>query len=344
LLGAISFALTVTPGTYAARDFPVVCQASKLKATGKKVESLIACQASAAFGGTAIDPACVAATESKFSGSFSKLESRGGCATQGDAGDIGALVGTFADQISMALHPDPGPSRCSATKLTSAGRLASALLKVYAGERKGTGHKSLLQGDSRAISALCKTFGSAERGNACQTTDDQRAVLRLSRSFVASVVAELWPLAATGIHLDHPPGWEIDPADLRRGAIRLTNFGARYAEGGLIPGGGADIVVTSQAYQPPARLAEILLSDLCNRTIDASDSLAVGREPAARASFTTSHGEYLTEKAVAVYVSRRGSSSSVLYRFFLTYNAGDPLEADFLAAFQQVLASVQFGP
>jgi hypothetical protein len=49
--------------------------------------------------------ACLAKTEAKFVSAWTRIESRGGCATTNDAADVEAKVDDFVDDLVAALPP-----------------------------------------------------------------------------------------------------------------------------------------------------------------------------------------------------------------------------------------------
>jgi hypothetical protein len=80
------------------------CTAMKLRAAEKKARGLIACQAQAVLQGRDADPACIEKCERKFVRVWSRIESRGGCATVGDGDSIEAIVDAFVDDLSANLR------------------------------------------------------------------------------------------------------------------------------------------------------------------------------------------------------------------------------------------------
>jgi hypothetical protein len=322
-----------------------VCQAAKMKAVAKKTTSVFACEARAAAAGDEVDPGCLAAADDKYWGSFAKLEARGGCRTFGDAAPMAARIAAFERQMALALPPVRRAPVCSAVKLKAAARYVAALLIMHADRRKAAKSTSLIRSSEEAVGELDQTLGTVERDASCRKTGERDSIVERSESFVAAAVEALWPLSALGVSLGMPAGWQIDPADLADGRITLTNFGARYGQGGSIPADGADIVMSSVPPPRALRPAEVLANDLRQPriTVTATDTLTVGGEPAARAFYFVNSGG-LVERHVAVYVVHAGTSRTALYKFLLTYADGEPRAPEFVSAFDQVLASVRFTP
>jgi hypothetical protein len=82
------------------------CQALKIKAASTKTTCLLGLKAKAAATGNVLeplDPNNFAKCVEKFSTAFSKLETKGGCVTSGDAGAIESKIDAFVDGIAEAL-------------------------------------------------------------------------------------------------------------------------------------------------------------------------------------------------------------------------------------------------
>jgi hypothetical protein len=105
-LAALVVSLAVAASVALAGPTPAQkCTAAKLKATGKKASAKLKCHEKAVLKGLAVDPACLAKAEEKFTDAFAKAEAKGGCLTNGDAASIEALVDTFVDDTVDALEP-----------------------------------------------------------------------------------------------------------------------------------------------------------------------------------------------------------------------------------------------
>lgn len=94
------------------------CAAAKLKATAKKTLAKFKCTAKGVAKDIAVDPACFAKAETKFSEAFAKAEAKGGCATSGDALITEYWVDSFvghrvAEQIGLPGCPMLGFMACS---------------------------------------------------------------------------------------------------------------------------------------------------------------------------------------------------------------------------------------
>ena len=110
------------------------CAQSKLKATGKKASAKLKCDQKAIASGVAVDAECLAKAEDKFLVAFQKAETKGECATVGDAAAVEGDVDTFVAATAAAL---PGGAtdagrKCAASKLDAAGKKANAKLRCHA--------------------------------------------------------------------------------------------------------------------------------------------------------------------------------------------------------------------
>jgi hypothetical protein len=101
-----------------AADPGAICAAGKLRAAAKKLNDKARCHASAIQGGRPVDGGCLLKAESRFGAKLAKLESRGGCATTGDAASIEAAVDD-ARSILLDLLPPTTTTTTSSTTSTS---------------------------------------------------------------------------------------------------------------------------------------------------------------------------------------------------------------------------------
>jgi len=200
-----------------------VCAGQKLVAVGNDFNRQAVCHALALTKGAPVDPACVAKAVTKTADAFAKAEAKaapkGGCATDADAFDLnadtipdgqlasirnqidggfnigssliysglyGPVVGASNEGIITNLVPTPGArSKCAATKLKEAGKLAKAL---YLCEKKVVAKNLPIDPacTQKAIDKLTAKYAAEEAkpGNDCQTTGDASVVAgRLSGQF-----------------------------------------------------------------------------------------------------------------------------------------------------------------
>jgi hypothetical protein len=174
------------------------CASNKTKETCRKAACKLRCHATAAQRGTATDPFCLARCEGVFNSRFSRIESRGGCATLNDRAAIEAKVDAFVDDVSVELTGSPTGSlltttaarRCGASKVRATGRKDCAKLRCHA--------RAKLRGTSvdpfclqRAEAAFTRAFNLAESRGGCATTNDRAAIEAKVDAFVEDVAIEL---------------------------------------------------------------------------------------------------------------------------------------------------------
>jgi len=120
--------------------------------------------------------------------------------------------------------------------------------------------------------------------------------------------------------------------------LAFTTFNNQYVEGGFGPTGGAEINVASETLPPPP-LTNFVNAELTGEgaAVTSQSSTTVSRTTCIKTLYTTPQGATV-EKNVAVYCP----SGQSLYKFFLSYNTGDPNESQYLSSFDQVLGNVTF--
>ncbi len=145
-------------------------------------------------------------------------------------------------------------------------------------------------------------------------------------------------LAAKGLELAFPTTWHLDEPSLDIGGpISLNNFGGAYRQGGLRPSGGAEIDITV-VQLPALTLEEAITRDLQGTTFESTADVQVGGESGIEVIYSFELIPSLEERNTVVYVPH----NQLLYKFFLSYQLGDPREVEFLNTFYELLESVQF--
>ena len=136
-----------------------------------------------------------------------------------------------------------------------------------------------------------------------------------------------------GLSIKYPDGWNMSQQILQMGGpIALTNFSS-YLRGGIIPNGGAEIEITHVPAGTQS-LADTARNELGGNGVPQF----VDGQAALRTDYIDEFAPGLTYESVAVYVAN-GSS---LYKFFLSYRAGDPQKEKFVSNFDHVVASARF--
>ncbi len=90
---------------HAATDPADRCTAAKIKAAGKKTESKLKCQATAAQRHMSVDQACLMKAEEKFHAAWMKAEAKGGCVHTQDEGAVEASVDACVGNVLAAVSP-----------------------------------------------------------------------------------------------------------------------------------------------------------------------------------------------------------------------------------------------
>ena len=190
--------LLLAPVTTQAASPAQRCAATKQKAAGKKAAGKLKCWMRAVKRGESINMDCIFKAELKFSRSYDKAESRGGCVTTNDKGMIETKVDGFVDDVVSDLTGSPAgallttqPARdCAARKLKATGRKASSKLKCWAkGTLKGTPADSGCL--ARAEGRYSKAWDKAELKGGCATSNDKTTIEGKVDVFVGGVVAML---------------------------------------------------------------------------------------------------------------------------------------------------------
>ena len=102
--------LAVSPGLVHAGATPAQkCAAAKNKAAAKKIVSKLKCYRKADVTGTAVDPSCLLAAETKFDEAVMKAEAKGGCAVTGDGSTIEDAADTCVNNVTALTSPPPPP-------------------------------------------------------------------------------------------------------------------------------------------------------------------------------------------------------------------------------------------
>jgi hypothetical protein len=98
-LVVVAVSLLVVVPSLAAKDPAGRCTADKLKAVAKKTAAKLKCNAAAASKGAAVEAACLAQAEEKFSAAWARIEGRGGCVVSGDEGAIESKVDDYVTDV-----------------------------------------------------------------------------------------------------------------------------------------------------------------------------------------------------------------------------------------------------
>jgi hypothetical protein len=175
------------------------CQPAKKKCVAKKQQCLFKCHSKAESGGFTVDPECVSKCQTKFQdpakGCIAKVEAKGGCMVQGQAGDLESAIDAYVLNVVQQLdpgYPAPVVNKCSATKKACTAKKTSALLKCLAkAEQKHTAVDPNCITKLEAKFNAC--FATAEMLIPCLTTSDAGAIEAIVDSFANDVECRIDP-------------------------------------------------------------------------------------------------------------------------------------------------------
>lgn len=143
-----------------------------------------------------------------------------------------------------------------------------------------------------------------------------------------------------GVILVPPAGYTINSRVAPLGGpVSLNNFGSAFQEGGVIPLGGSEIDITSIPL-PSMPLQIFIARELQGATISATKQITVSGDSCTEESYSEVFTPTLTYGNISVYCPH----GEILYKLYLSYQAGDPLENQFLASFQNILDTIRFAP
>ncbi len=132
----------------------------------------------------------------------------------------------------------------------------------------------------------------------------------------------------------YPASWGIS----RLLPFSVNNFNDKYGAGGIIPAGGAQIVVaTTTVY---GNLADIMAGELVNAKNLATSTVAVSKVSCDEARFSAVYGPGATAQNIFVYCAR----GTELWKIYCAYSAGDPAAPTHIAECNEVLTSMKFLP
>ncbi len=172
------------------------CQGAKAKAVGKKAACVLGLDAKLVGSGTPIDSAKLAKCRAKVGAAYSKLESRGGCGTTGDATAIENKVDAFADDVTTELSQGTLPNKCQGAKVKAAGKKAACVLGLTA-KLVGSGTPIDQAKLAKCRAKVGAAYSKLESKGGCTTTGDASAIEDKIDAFVDDVHCELDPALCT---------------------------------------------------------------------------------------------------------------------------------------------------
>jgi len=144
------------------------CEAGKLKVVANTTVKLAACLAKAVKKGLPLDSTstCLADADEKFLRDIAKVEAKGPCDVSGNTATIETALARFILVDLTTQLPDPGPSKCEASKWKATATKVKAKLACRAkAEKKGGPLDS--ECVSKAEDKFAASFAKADSKAAC---------------------------------------------------------------------------------------------------------------------------------------------------------------------------------
>jgi hypothetical protein len=193
-------------------------------------------------------------------------------------------------------------------------------------------HDDGLNGDAVAgdhIFTIVQTFNSP-------VGQIQLEVSAAFKGMLRRVLSPSFPV----LFLNTPPAFTLNSGPLLVGGpLAFNNFASIYAQGGVIPPNGAEIDVTSVPLPSPP-ISNFIALELIGSSVASTSALTVSGISCSQVFYIDTFTASITYKNEAVYCP----SGTTLYKFYLSYRAGDSNESQYLSSFQQLLSGAKFAP
>jgi len=192
-----SFAVVVLMAPAASAQVPRSrCTVTKLSGAARKVDSKLACYASAALRGTSVDAMCIGKAEQRFDDAFDRAENAPPCFVFGDAGAVETTIDAAVGGIVTALDVSAPADLCASRKIREAGKKARRRLAC---QRRGAARgdepdQSCLD---RATTYFAQNYAQIEARLTCATTGDVGAIEAAVDALEASLVTAIRPVPAS---------------------------------------------------------------------------------------------------------------------------------------------------
>src|SRR6185436_2663557 len=105
------------------------CAAAKLRAAAQKTSGLLECHARALQAPTSLESAYTTRVRAKFVAKWERIESRGGCAVNGDGDDVEARIDAFVADLVDAV-----PATTTTTTTTTTPATCPPTTALYCGQ------------------------------------------------------------------------------------------------------------------------------------------------------------------------------------------------------------------
>jgi hypothetical protein len=135
-----------------------------------------------------------------------------------------------------------------------------------------------------------------------------------------------------GASVRMPTGWKCNDRLLAAGGpISCTNFTEPYASGGVLPPNGAEIEITS--VPRPVTLDSYARDELKGVSDLKLQEAPTGGRSALRATYKDEVAPAISTSNTVYYVAQ----GNRLYKFYLTYRAGNPRERELIQTLETVV-------
>ena len=133
---------------------------------------------------------------------------------------------------------------------------------------------------------------------------------------------------------NYPNTWTYSPA----ADFLITNFGGKYATGGVIPTGGAQVNVATTSLSGP--VSDIIDTELMSANNKVLSTVTVDKIACQKAVYEANYAPGASSEDISIYCSR----GSTLYKIYLSYGVSDPKGAAHVTDFNMMLDSTKFLP
>jgi hypothetical protein len=214
------------------------CQLGKLSTVRAATKREIGCYAKGARkgDGNIVDSACQHRAIDKVLKVFTRLESPGPCATNGDAGPFESAIINHAENISGTLRGPVMPSRCLSGQIRAAGKKAGALFSAQASNKLEPDPAELAGRVASADAKFRVLFAKAEASGDCFKTGEVETIEGLVDAFVARSVAQLFPVCGDGVRAGTEECDDPDPSTCNGGCLADCTCPAQFCGNGIIEG------------------------------------------------------------------------------------------------------------
>lgn len=214
------------------------CQLGKLSSVRAATVREMACYARGARKGDGnyVNGRCQHHAIDKVPADFTRLESPGPCATNGDAGLFESAIINTAENISGTLRGPAVPSRCLSGQMRAAGKKAGALFSAQASNKLKPDPAELAARVASAAAKFRALFAKAEASGDCFKTGEVDTIEGVVDEFVARSLARLFPVCGDGVRAGTEQCDDPDASTCNGGCLADCTCPAQFCGNGIIEG------------------------------------------------------------------------------------------------------------